>query len=433
MSVKEEEAFFEAHENLVLTAIKRQAGTLSKAILEGIMNSIDAGASKCVIKITQTRFEIDDDGRGFDSKDEVRKHFGTFGEPHQESEGDKTYGQFRMGRGQLMAFAKTVYRTNEFEMTADVKNRGRAYNIKSGLKKRSGCLIKGTLYNRLSASEHYETLRELRDLAAYAQIPIWLNGDQINKVPHEQEWDLETEDAYFKFRQMGPVRVYNLGVMVREYPPSSVPAPSCIVVSKKQLVLNSARNDIITHECETWKRIKKTLRGQADVERKKNERLTDDQRRSIVRDLVCGDKQYSDLSNREKRLIKVGTRQYSTLERLLRLKYENLPITWAPHSYSSLSDRLHSSGTCFVINPATLAIFDVETIGEFVALFTRIVEQDRRLRLYEKRLEFSAFEASEVGEEPPEIGQIDLPTPSRMKKSHKSNNASTPAHCSLGI
>ena len=41
-----------AHEKLLIDVIKRQAGSLKKAILEGTMNSVEAGATEMAVVIT---------------------------------------------------------------------------------------------------------------------------------------------------------------------------------------------------------------------------------------------------------------------------------------------------------------------------------------------------------------------------------------------
>lgn len=74
--------------------IYNQAGSIGKAIIELIMNSIDAGAAAVQIKMTEKGFECVDDGRGFASREDVLNYFGRFGTPHQE--GDATYGRFRL-------------------------------------------------------------------------------------------------------------------------------------------------------------------------------------------------------------------------------------------------------------------------------------------------------------------------------------------------
>jgi len=94
-----EDRRFQMNEKLLIDTIKRQAGTLAKAILEGVMNAVDAKATECRIALSETDLEVVDNGKGM-SADEVRRLFEVFGAPHTPEEG-KVYGTFRMGRGQL--------------------------------------------------------------------------------------------------------------------------------------------------------------------------------------------------------------------------------------------------------------------------------------------------------------------------------------------
>jgi hypothetical protein len=58
---------FNMHPKLLLDVIKRQAGTLHKAILEGIMNGIEAGANRVDIAYVpgaQPKLRITDNGKG---------------------------------------------------------------------------------------------------------------------------------------------------------------------------------------------------------------------------------------------------------------------------------------------------------------------------------------------------------------------------------
>jgi hypothetical protein len=142
--------------------IQSQAGTLSKALLEGVMNSIDAGASGMSVTVTATGFMVVDDGRGFQSRDEIEKWFGRFGTPHVE--GDALYGRYRMGRGQMMAFAVTTWRTGTFEMSVDIKNKGMGFGLKERLRGMKGCRITGTLYTPLSGSELDRLHRHTTDI-----------------------------------------------------------------------------------------------------------------------------------------------------------------------------------------------------------------------------------------------------------------------------
>jgi hypothetical protein len=46
---------FRAHDNHLRNTVLRQAGTLWKAVLEGVMNSVDAGATYCNVTLTSER------------------------------------------------------------------------------------------------------------------------------------------------------------------------------------------------------------------------------------------------------------------------------------------------------------------------------------------------------------------------------------------
>jgi len=61
-----------AHDNLVYMVIKRQAGPLGKAALEGVMNSIDAGATRIDIHMTSDRLVIIDDGTNYNNTRVIR-------------------------------------------------------------------------------------------------------------------------------------------------------------------------------------------------------------------------------------------------------------------------------------------------------------------------------------------------------------------------
>lgn len=106
-----------AHNELLVKVIKDQAGALDKGILEGVMNGREAGSEQVRI-ITQSdgkKLIIEDDGKGFRSETEISEWFEKFGTPHADSEGKK-WARFRMGRGQLFAFGKNIWRTGGFRM-----------------------------------------------------------------------------------------------------------------------------------------------------------------------------------------------------------------------------------------------------------------------------------------------------------------------------
>ncbi len=92
---------FELDPQIVHFIIHSQAGSIGKALIELLMNSVDAGATLVRLNMSCNGFECFDDGQGFASREDVICYFGRFGTPHVE--GDAVYGRFRLGRGQIMA------------------------------------------------------------------------------------------------------------------------------------------------------------------------------------------------------------------------------------------------------------------------------------------------------------------------------------------
>ena len=100
---------FSVHQAILDSVISAQSGTLHKALIELVMNGIDAGASEVRVKLNHDGFEVADDGRGFTDKEQIMSCFAQFGSPQTE---DKTFGRFRIGRGQC--FIKAHRKTPSF-------------------------------------------------------------------------------------------------------------------------------------------------------------------------------------------------------------------------------------------------------------------------------------------------------------------------------
>lgn len=275
---------FKMHPQLLFSIIERQAGTLTKAILEGIMNGVDAKASKIVITVDKNRVKISDDGIGFRSKEEIEKFFETFGQPHEEEE-QKVYGSFRMGRGQMFAFGVNKWRTSKFEMTVDIKNMGLDYKLKVVKESQPGCEIVIDLYEDTNT---YYVVDDLEKWVKYVPIPVFINGQLRSRFPEDEEWDAETEEAYFRFSESGTLTVYNLGIFVSDFGGYRF-GVSGIVVSKKQLKVNFARNDIQS-SCPVWRKILPTLKEESMKIKMQNARnWNDDERMFAVKQFFAGE------------------------------------------------------------------------------------------------------------------------------------------------
>jgi hypothetical protein len=258
----QEKRRFKAHDQLLVSVIKRQAGSLWKAVIEGVMNAVDAGATKCDIDLSPQQLNIKDNGKGFKSKKEIEDFFETFGQPHEDAE-DKVFGQFRMGRGQLFAYGRNLWRTGTFEMTVDINKDGLDYHLIDGLSQEDGCAIAVELYEPLTHTAYAEMLAELEQNCKYVSFECNVNGRQINKLPSTQTWDMETEEADIRFRQNGSMIIYNQGIRVCEWPRQRL-GTGGEVVTKKNLTVNFARNDIMSN-CPVWAKIQAAIFGHSNA------------------------------------------------------------------------------------------------------------------------------------------------------------------------
>lgn len=346
--------------------IKSQAGTLSKALLEGVMNSLDAGCTGISITLTNEGFSVVDDGRGFQSRDEIEKWFGRFGTPHVE--GDALYGRFRMGRGQMMAFAVNTWRTGTFEMSVDIRNKGMGFGLKEKLRAVKGCRITGKLYTPLSGSELEEVITDFTNLVKFAQMPVRLNGKVISKNPKDMKWDLETDDAYILIdrEKEKPLKVYNLGVLVRDY---SNWAYGCggIIVSKQPLQVNFARNDILDSECTVWGRIKTYVKAANVKKVAKKGSLNSGERRFLAKQYVYGDIKGTDVDPMDLKLITDITGRHHSVRELLKAPR----ISSSTDKQGRTGSQLHRQGAAFMLSQETLTRFSASDTEHLLSMLSR--------------------------------------------------------------
>lgn len=353
---------FKMHPRLLRDVIERQAGTLSKAALEGVMNGVDAGATEMHVTLTTDRLRIVDNGCGFTTRDEI-ENFDTFGKPHEE--GDATYGRFRMGRGQMMAFGHNLWRSGPFLMDVDIRAQSGdtlEYDLQDGLPAVKGCDIDIKLYAPLSQRDVHAMSQEIEQFVRWVAMPVYLNGVRISNDPAMQKayWDSIGDDGYVKLTATGPLQVFNRGVFVREYPNSTFGTGGTFV-SIPRLDVNFARNDVQS-TCPVWRRVKRTVDGRAKETVMRKPTLTDDERLNII----------ARLRSKEMRPSEV----YST--RLLR---DVSGHPWSPQSIASagfssfsvarrgdrVADKLIQSGTTLVLDEELVAAFGVKNLTRLFA------------------------------------------------------------------
>jgi hypothetical protein len=356
---------FQMAPKLLMDVIQRQAGTLSKAILEGVMNAVDAKATKIGIKLTAKKVEITDDGSGFQSRENIEKWFEVFGQPHDETE-DKTYGTFRIGRGQGFSFGVNTWLTGEFEMNVDIKKRGLDYDlVEHPEAQHDGCKVTIDLYEQLLPSAIMATKRDLELWCKYAPVPTHLNDKQISVNPEDEKWDHILDEAYVRLTKTGPLVVYNLGIHVMDMHNHRY-GTGGVVVSKKQLKVNFARNDIQS-DCSIWKKVLPKINQWATEKNTKARSLDYDGRQRLADQLSAGELGELNYVNSKLRLITGVTGRAYSIHNFLDAK-----LVTSCKQGDRVGERIDASKRAFVVADCTLERFGVKTLIELISLFKRL-------------------------------------------------------------
>lgn len=365
------------HEKLLFDTIQRQAGTLEKANVEGIMNSIEAGGSAVYITLEVSplggiaTMNIRDDGRGIQSEQEVADFFETFGTPHTESE-CTTWKQFRMGRGQMFAYGRNIWRTATFRMTVDIKDWGLEYEFESGLPFVEGCDITIELYKNPIGSYTYSSMetykQAIQTQVRFVEIPVYFNDEQINTAPFICDWDKTDKNAYYLFNVGSDMLVYNLGVFVQKIPASRA-GMGGIIVSRKQLKVNFARNDIIS-DCEVMQHINGIIKENRIKKTRQKRRVLDySLRQATLTDLRDGGQNVADV----KTLALIPTAQGKHVSLNL-IRKNRQQWCFAPRG-NDLADRLMEREQALCLDESILT--DLNYGGHMSEFFTWLTKVSR--------------------------------------------------------
>jgi len=365
--VEHERLEFTMDPNLLVSVIKTQAGSLSKALLEGVMNSIDAGATRVDVTVRTDGFTISDNGRGFSSEQEIKDLFGRFGTPHVE--GDALYGRFRMGRGQMMAYAVTVWRSGPFQMTVDIEKDGLSYKLSRLETPVKGCIIEGTLYHPIPDWKLRGTLEELRRFVAYTPRPVYVNGELYGASPERlTSWTHVDDDAYYRIiHNADSLKVYNLGVFVEERSTWTTGVGG-VLVSKKALNVNFARNSVMEDQCPVWKRINEKLESLVmESLAAGTKALTENERKYAASRLTNIDK-YPWLKWREIKLLTDPSGRHMPLSALRSYKR----LVHVPEEMNTLGCAAHGADGTFVVTDKLLNRFGVATLRDLIERLERL-------------------------------------------------------------
>lgn len=355
---------------IIRNLIRAQAGTLGKAVLEYVMNAIDAGSDEVRIDLNQDSVTIKDRGRGFTTRQEIEEWFENFGFEHEEND-HRTYGKFGIGRAQLWNFASTFWRTHTFSMDVDIRAKGLDYDLAEGLDPIEGTLVVGKFYEPLGLREQVEFEREFSSLVKYSHVPVYLNGEKISKVPQSEKWTHDTEDAWVLLNNSRALDVYNQGILVRSYS-SFMVGSGGVVVTKPGISfeLNMARNDVLQHSCKVWKKLKPILQSMVDKSQAKKADQSEATLANVALRLISGEVQLDNV--REFRLIKDISGRGSTLEQFFRAALRRGGVVCVGEKGDPVMESIHRQNLAFVITPDTLGRFGAESASALASLLKRI-------------------------------------------------------------
>lgn len=367
MKTNSEFVEFKVHPRAVELLITRQAGTLAKAILEGEQNAVDAKATRCDVVVSKDCVMISDNGIGFPSRKKIMDNFMTLCQPQtDEEQAMKTYGTFRIGRGQMFAFGRNRWLSGKFQMDVDIKAEGEEWgcHITEHRKALEGCDIEIELYEELLPSQLADTLRDLKLWSRWMPCAIYLNDELISMDPEEFEWTHETEEAWIGLEEWSELHVYNLGSHVLKFPKHKF-GTGGEVVSKKGLKVNTARNDIQS-DCPVWRRIRPKL-DQYAKERvmSKGKSLDDAGRERLARGITEGEGGWHEWKSL-KLLTAVSGRHYA-IQEITQAYSHNRKVTCCRKG-DRVGDRLHKTKVAFVVAVETLTRFGVQTLEELAWL-----------------------------------------------------------------
>lgn len=273
---KTESHKFTVHPAIIYSLITAQASGVQKALLELIMNSVDAGATRIDVELTENEFSVIDNGSGFKDLSSIESCFGTFGTPHKQ--GDAAYGKFRIGRSQCMGYASTIWHSNEFKMEVDLnvspEIESYGYTLSEVEESYKGCKITGVFYEPIdlevddfsdksiiSPYHISNPVEALRVMLKYLEVPVYINGKKANIDLNNLLPMSKTKHGLFFLQKTSSrkgslcVNIYNKGVYAFTIDSYCLTGD---VVSLNTLDLNMARNEAKT-TCSATRSIKNKI------------------------------------------------------------------------------------------------------------------------------------------------------------------------------
>ncbi|MFC4246904.1 ATP-binding protein [Natribaculum luteum] len=330
-----------ADERVATYLIEDQMADLTDAIREAVQNGIDSpGSSRVLVSVSPGQSLILDDGAGVDLEStEGRRNLSVLGAGNKQRSDDETIGEWGIGKGAIIAKGAVRIWSHDTALCFDYRDQ-RDSGPWADISGRDGQLVEVDhhLEGMLVEIDHYEDevpdpdsyrwrryVRNLRKRFAYVQsrtgVSVVINGEPVDQGdPLEAVADSphpslvrETEEAILalEYTPHEGLDIYSNGLYVttkREY------GLGGLVVSKGNLTLNFARNDIQSG-CDRWQRIDHALEQARDdlYANVSDDRLTAESREVMVEAMASesSDEQWTD-----RKLFQLATESRISLEEI---------------------------------------------------------------------------------------------------------------------
>jgi hypothetical protein len=354
---------FDVDKSIINHLIHSQNGTISTSLRELIMNSIDANCNYCEIVVGYNGFSVIDDGDGFGSKQDILNHFKTFGKEHDDQ--SRTYGRFRIGRGQIMSFATVSWHSGPFNMVTDIANKGLEFQlIEDADDVVHGCKVSGEFYSSISDWDLQNTIKSIKNLVKYSPKKIILNGEEL--VNNDVEWGYEDDDVKIHWKSTDwstDLNLYNIGIYVRDFKTNHF-GVSADVVTKKPLKLNMARNEINESD-PLWIKIKDVLSEKADeiVKDKvlRSRGLNVYEKEAMISNFKSRLLPFPDIYNHK--LLKDCRGKYFSFKKLVE---SNLHVTISPDNDNAKAERISVLKKAIVLHHGELKRWGFDSLNDFM-------------------------------------------------------------------
>jgi hypothetical protein len=365
---------FKMHPNILKHIIMEQAGTLEKSFLELVMNGVDAGATKIEITLKEDYFEVKDNGKGFSNEEEILEYFQTFGTPHEE--GDAEFGKFRMGRGQIMPFAKTKWRSNTFSMETDLNNPNQEIGNELGfefiknLDFVDGCSVSGTFYNEngMELNKVNKMIYTIPKFIQYMKTDVYLNGKKININLDEVNWTFETPEAYFFLdKDLRELDLYNKGAFVYSKDSYYYNGFGGKIISKNKLNINFARNEVLMYECQEWYKINNSLTEYVNSQRKTSKSLNFSEKKYLVNDFKYGTVDIEKFL--DYKIFKlINGKNYSLKEIIRNNSFLKIEVNHNKENFHQEKEYIMKTKVGVIFDKEILELFEVADIKDFISI-----------------------------------------------------------------